>query len=105
MYLLTPEQYPCIAHIIRDESEFVCITLAFQRQQGEFWVDRPEAPSVVIGLLPKDTFVSGDLTCPGVKPLLARAQGLVADAPGLEPLLQEVWRDYSRLPSVESATL
>jgi hypothetical protein len=101
MNRLTLAQYPVISHIIRDETEFPSISLAFQKLEGEFWVDRLESPSVAIGVLPKDTFVWGNLSVPGVKPLLARAGGLVADSPGLEPLLQAVWGRFSRVPSVE----
>ncbi|MDF2629640.1 MAG: hypothetical protein K0R39_3471, partial [Symbiobacteriaceae bacterium] len=74
---LTPAQYPAIAHIIRDEAEFPSVSLCYQRCAGEFWVDRLPDPTAVIGHLPKDTFVWGDLSAPGVKDLLARANGLV----------------------------
>lgn len=98
---LAPQQYSALRPVIRDEHEFVCVTMASLRGDGEFWVDDPDSPSVVIGLLPKDTFVWGDLSHWEVRTLLARAAGLVADAPGLEPLLREVWGTYERLPSVE----
>jgi len=101
MQRLTPDQYPAIAHVIRDETEFPSVSQYYQRKGGEFWVDRLPDPAVVIGLLPKDTFVWGDLSAPGASELLARAKGLVADAPGLEPLLMQVWGRFTPLPSVE----
>jgi GNAT superfamily N-acetyltransferase len=102
MIQVPSSQWHSIETIVNEEIVFVAVSMIVQRRlYGEIWVDRAESPSVLIGLFPDDLFVWGDLTLPGVRPLLARARGCGANCPGLEQLLKEVWPEgYERLPCV-----
>lgn len=101
MIRLTPTQYPLIQHVIDEEVHFPSVSMLYQRREGAIYVDRLSQPTTVVAVFPKDLFVWGDLDRPGVKELLAGAQLLVADAPGLEPLLAEAWGGVLKAQMIE----
>ncbi len=101
MIRLMPDQYPVIQHVIDEDVHFPSVSMLYQRREGAIWVDRLSQPTTVVAVFPKDLFVWGNLGCLGVKELLAGARLLVADAPGLEPLLADAWGTFAKLPSIE----
>lgn len=101
MIELAPSQWRTVEHVIDDSIPLVSVTMRFQRRgPGWIWVDRVDGPGTVVAVMAPDALVWGDLSPPWVVDCLAKATGMIADTPGLRPLLDRAWGRAEPVPSV-----